>query len=100
VNDVGLVALLVFVVGIVVGVGLERSREVPDTTEALADEVQRAALSCSDACAADMRAGVKEVQALRGDIIFLEGVVENCVVPGTWLEVGVVPLRGRKKTLH
>lgn len=98
-NDVGVVALGMFLLGTVIGVGLERSREVPDPS-LLAEEVSRAALSCSDACAADLRAGVKEVRALRGDIIFLEGIVENCVVPGTWHDVGVVPLSGRKKTLH
>lgn len=94
-NDRGLWLLVVFGVGVVLGMGIQSERGAPEV-DALAT-VDRSVQACGAACAADLRRAATEVQALRGEMVYLESRLDDCVVPGSWHRMGVVPLPGVRR---
>ena len=82
-------AVPAFLAGVLVG---QKTIPPPDLTPVV-EEVARGLETCSAACTADLRACSAQTRELRGDMVYLEQSVEDCVVPGSWLRVGVVPVR-------
>jgi hypothetical protein len=87
--------LVAFLGGIGVGLAIPRAPAIPPS-EAAAD-IERSMIACGAACSADLRNATAAIQHLHGELVFLEIRVEDCVVPGTWLDAGVVPLPFRPK---